>query len=242
MIEGMHDPDDERVHAGLKLLGWRADSRYTSEDIAQLAPTVERALSLHGAGGLTPDLIDELSLKVYKFISFQLMNPTDRAMHISSAYSRSRWLSPLVSLIDQATCCYYHRYYTASLATMFIVTEGYLRNLLEWAPGQTDPSFKQLKSAVAKLPECRSRDEASVVLQVIYARYNANDPPQFYFNRHGLLHGIRTDMQDLDAMNCVRLYLLLDLLCEAEGVETDYIFTGPDDVFYKREKMYRECL
>lgn len=242
MIEGMHDPDDERIHNGLKLLGWRADSRYTSEDMAQLAPTVERALSLQKAGGLTPDLIDELSLKVYKVISFQLMNPTDRAMHISSAYSKSLWLSPLVSLIDQATCCFYRRYYTASLAIMFIVTESYLRNLLEWEPGQADPTFTQLRAAVAKLPECRSREEANVVLQVIYARYNANHPPQFYFNRHGLLHGIRTDMQDLDAMNCVRLYLLLDLLCEAEGVETGYIFADPDDVYYKRERMFRECV
>lgn len=234
--------DWERMHRGLLMLGWRADNRLTSEDEAMLTPLVEKAISLNDRGSLTPDEIDDLALEVHKIASFQLINTEERARLISGAYSSSRYLSPTVPLIDQATCCFFRRYHTSALATLFIVVENYLRNLYGWQPGHRDPTFSQLKDAVNRLPECRSRDEARIVLNAVYARYDAENPPQFYFNRHGLLHGLRPALGRVDGMNCVRIYLLLDLLCVAEGVDTGgYVFSDPDDIFYRRNDLFRKC-
>lgn len=234
--------DLERMHDGMLLLGWRADSRLTSEDEAMLTPLVERALSLKATGELTPEQIDYLSLEAYKVASFQMINLVERARLISGAYSRSTYLSPTVPLIDQATCCFYRGYHTPALATLFIIVESYLRNLFRWEPGQPNPTFFQLRNSVNRLPECAARDEAAAVLNAVYARYDAETPPQFYFNRHGLLHGIRPALGQVDEMNCARMYLLLDLLCEAEGVDTcGYVFSGEDDVFYRRSALFRKC-
>lgn len=234
--------DIAEMQAGMLLLGWRADNRFTSEDEAMITPFVKRALSLHKQGLLTPDEVDALSAEVYDVISFQLMNTGERAKLISSAYCESQYLSGLVSLIDQTTCCYYRGYYTCALATLFIILESYLRSLSGWTPGQRDPTFAQLKSAVTRLSASPSRNEAAAVLNVVYARYDAQHPPQFFFNRHGLLHGLRQDMLSLDRMNCVRIYLLFDLLCRAEGLDTgSYIFRNEDDPLRRRDKLFREC-
>jgi len=234
--------DLERMRDGMLLLGWRADGRLTTEDEAMLTPLLEEALSLNASGDLTPEQIDDLSLKVYRMASFQMINTEERAKLISGAYSRSTYLSPSIPLIEQATCCFYRGYHTPALATLFIVVESYLRNLFGWEPGRPDPTFFQLKTAVTVLPECPARHEAATVLNAVYARYDAETPPQFYFNRHGLLHGIRPELGEVDAMNCVRIYLLLDLLCAAEGLDTGgYVFSGEDDVFYRRNALFRKC-
>ena len=241
---GEHWEDDSvRMQKGMLLLGWRADSRLTTDDEAQITPFVEEALRLQDEKNLTPEKIDRLSLKVYRIASFQMMNTEERAKLISGAYTKSSHLAPSVPLIDQATCCFFRGYYTPALATLFIVVESYLRNLYGWKPGNRDPSFGRLKSAVRGLPDSPPRHEALAVLDAMYSRYNAANPPQFYFNRHGLLHGLRSAQDEYDKMNCARVYLLLDLLCAAEGIDTgSYIFDGPDDLFYKRCELFEACL
>lgn len=77
--------DLERMHEGMLLLGWRADSRLTSEDEAMTTPLVDRAISLNDSGDLTPEEIDGLALEVYKIASFQIMNTVQRARLISSS-------------------------------------------------------------------------------------------------------------------------------------------------------------
>ena len=150
-------------------------------------------------------------------MAFQIMNIEERASSLIGTYQRSAYFQSLVPLIDEATLCYYRGYYTSALATLFIVLERYLRDLVGWRPGMPDPSFANLRDAVKNHPESEARGEAEAILSVIYARYNAASPPQFLFNRHGLLHGLR-GQHDVDQMNGVRMYLLFDILCEAEAV------------------------
>ena len=100
-----------------------------------------------------------------------------------------------------------------------------------------DPSFAELKASIRKLPDSSVRDEAEQVLKVLYVRYNAASPPQFLFNRHGLLHGLRKH-DDVDVMNCARMFLLFDLLCYAEGLSRSVIY---DETFHKRHTLYRVC-
>lgn len=228
----------EKVHEGLLLLGWRADSRLTSDDAAMIRDVAHEALRIEGLNQLTPQVIDELAAKAFNIMSFQIMNVDERASMVSGPYGESRYFSSPIPLIDEATLCYYRGYYTAALASLFIVMENYLRQLASWQPGQPDPSFSTLRAAINNLPPSPARDEAKAIISVIYSRYNPLTPPQFSFNRHGLLHGLRGPL-DIDRMNCVRLFLLFDILCSAEGLCNGLVY---HEKFYLRHKTYEACI
>ena len=86
-------------------------------------------------------------------------------------------------------------------------------------------------------PASPHRIEAEAILAAIYSRYSALSPPQFLFNRHGLLHGLRGS-QNVDQMNCVRMFLLFDVLCWAEGLGRGLVY---DEQFYARHATYGAC-
>lgn len=170
-------------------------------------------------------------------MSFQIMNVDERALMTSGPYKRSQFFAPLVPMIDEAILCVYRGYYTAALATLFIILEQYLRQLAGWKPGMPDLTFSALRAGVKNHAESTSRDEAEMILSVIYSRYDAQSPPQFYFNRHGLLHGLR-ESKSVDRMNCVRMLLLFDVLCFAEGLGRGIVY---DEEFNLRHTAYTEC-
>jgi hypothetical protein len=229
--------DIEQLEEGLSLLGWRSDARLTSDDAVMLRKVADEAVRMSAGGLLTPDEIDRLSLEAFDVLHFQIMNIEERAMKVSSTYSESPYLSTLNPMIEQSLLCYYRGYFTASLAMQFIVLENYLRGLLGWKPSDKNPSFPKLRRAIYNLPKSGSRDEAQRIIDIVYARYDAGDPPQFLFNRHGLFHGLREGFR-MDRLNCVRMCLLFDSLAAAEG------YTGGGqitDLFRSRKKAYLEC-
>jgi hypothetical protein len=233
------EPDEvQRVHKGLLLLGWRADSRLTSDDSSMVREVANEALRCAEAGALSSDVRDDLAARAFDVMSFQIMNVDERASMTSGPYKESRFFSALVPMIDEAILCYYRGYYTAALATLFIISEQYLRQLAGWQPGMPDPSFATLRTAVKNHAKSPARDEAEMILSAIYSRYDAQSPPQFFFNRHGLLHGLRGP-QDVDRMNCVRMLLLFDLLCSAEGLGSGLIY---HEEFYLRHAAYAACI
>lgn len=229
--------DIDRLDEGLKLLGWRSDGRLTSDDGLMLSAIAEEAISLKSNGLLSPTEIDKLAIKAFDIIEFQLMNVDERSMQVSSAYSDSEHLRSLVPLIEQTLFCYYRGYFTASLAVLFIVLENYLRSLNGWEPGDRDPTFAELRNAILNLSESESRDDAQRIINIVYSRYDAGNPPQFYFNRHGLLHGLREGFS-IDRLNCVRMYVLLDALSAAEGYGGGGIITS---LFNSRREAYLKC-
>jgi hypothetical protein len=233
------EPDEvQRVHDGLLLLGWRADSRLTSDDALIVRDVAHEALRYAEAGTLPSDVIDDLAAKAFDVMAFQIMNVDERAFMTSGPYKESSLFAPLVPMIDEAILCYYRGYYTAALATLFIVSEQYLRQLAGWQPGMPDPSFSALRAAVKNHPESDARDEAEMMLSAIYSRYDAQSPPQFFFNRHGLLHGLRGP-KNVDQMNCVRMLLLFDVLCSAEGLGRGLVYS---EEFYLRHASYEACI
>lgn len=227
----------QKVHKGLLLLGWRADLRLTSDDSSMIRDVAYEAVKSAEAGILSPEVIDGLAEKAFDVMSFQIMNVDERALMTSGPYKESRLYSPLVPMIDEAILCYYRGYYTAALATLFIILEQYLRQLVGWKPGMPDLKFAALRAAVKNHPESQARDEAEMILSAVYARYNARFPPQFYFNRHGLLHGLRGP-KHVDQMNCVRMLLLFDVLCSAEGLGRGLV---NNEEFDLRRAAYMAC-
>lgn len=174
------------------------------------------ALSLHASHALTPDETERLALEAYYHIAPQVMSVQERAFMATGAYFDSRNLHPSLRMLDEAVLCFEAECFTAALALLFIVLERYLRCVANWAPGQPNLSFLQLREAIMKFPASTERYESRAILDRLYAYYNAASPPQFYFNRHGLLHGMRPQA-DVDRLNCARIFMLFDKLCAAEG-------------------------
>ena len=202
-------------------------------------PICENAIDLKKKNMLTPEVIDELSLKAYNIISFQVVGKQERADYISLVYYNSERFRPLMNLIDESTICFYRGYYTAALTLSFITLERYLRSVYKEISMEKDPSFSKLKQSVLSLPNKDAAKEAYDIINVVYSRYEALNPTQFEFNRHGLLHGVRGPSQ-YDEMNCARIYQLFNLLCGAEEVDR----TGYRDAlefFKKRYSIYEIC-
>jgi hypothetical protein len=78
------------------------------------------------------------------------------------------------------------------------------------------------------------------LLDGLYSRYEALTPTRFFFNRHGLLHGMRGALS-IDQMNCARTFTLLDLLVSAE---LGYGRSGWNvtDALVERVSIYRQCV
>lgn len=230
----------EIIEDGLELLGWDYSGRFTNEDLAMLHPICEKALALIDANSLSSESIEKLSLEAYNILSFQMMSVHERADYISLTYFNSLHVKPLLNLIDEAMLCFYRGYFTASLSLLFIALESCLRSIYGWSPGDSNPSFAELKASVRNLPESYCAEKAAHILGLVYSRYDALNPTKFEFNRHGLLHGIRGPAP-YDEMNCARIIQLFDLICCAEKVKR----TGFGlclDLYKNRCDIYEKCL
>lgn len=234
-----HDEIDEIIEHGLLLPGWQDSVRLTTEDRAMLRPICEEALDLNKSKNLTHDAIDELSLKVYDIIAFQITSVQERADYISLVYYNSKYFNKLLNLIDEATLCFCRGYFTAALSLLFIILERYLRSVYGWQPRDKDPTFYNLTNSIMSLPDEESASKANKIIKVIYSRYDASSPSLFEFNRHGLLHGVRGPTA-FDEMNCARIFQLFNLLCSAEDVDRTG-FGLPLKIMGHRYTVFENC-
>lgn len=214
------EPDDTQkaLDAGLPLLGWRNDVRLTTEDGLLLERICTDALEHEASGTLTADLVDSLAAEAYNVLKHQLVDVQERADAASTIYQNSVYLRPLLPLIDEATLAFFRGYDLACLSIQFVLLERYLRSVAGWRPGDGHIGLDRLKAAVLGLPRSDAAREAHRTLGIVYSHYDPLNPTQFLFNRHGLLHGLRGPSR-YDQMNCARIFLLLDQLCRAEGVQ-----------------------
>jgi hypothetical protein len=232
--------DIEVAEKGLNLLGWQLDLRLTSDDSILVNEVALIAIEKSNASLLTYDLIEELSKKVFQNLRFQIMNTEERARMVCARYNKSTYLSALIPLIDESLLCFYRGYYTASLSLLFITLENCLRSIAGWKPGDQDISFATLRDSVKKLPNTSHSQLAYNIVKIIYSRFDATNPPQFYFNRHGLLHGMRSQLE-VDIMNCCRIYQLFDIICSAENIGNSIYGKDLED-FRIKENVYHKCV
>lgn len=197
---------------GLAITGWYVDHRLTTEEIMMLKEISEKALLLNKSD--TDYLLDveKLSLEVFNIIRFCLENPVDRAAIITYGYQKSQYLSGAINMIEESICAYYSGFYTSGLSLLFIALESSLRNISGWAPGDPDITFMQLKESISNLPKNEYHQIAQEVVNIVYSRYDPLKPSQFFFNRHGLLHGLRISESKYDQMNFLRLLSLFDMI------------------------------
>jgi len=227
------------IRKGLLLLGWNTEPRLTNEDKAILLEVCKETYSIRDTGKLSLSTIDDLSLKAYNLLKFQFVNTYERADYISTVYVHSVNMKPLLPLIDEATMSFYRGYYLASLSILFIVLERYLRNVFQWTPEKGDVRFSELRDSILSLPNIEEARIAYKIVKILYDRFDSLNPSQFYFNRHGLLHGLR-GYTEYDQMNCARIFSLLNQLCRAENISRtaygDYL-----KMFNYRMTVYSLC-
>jgi len=231
------EKDLDTINRGLNLIGWQIDTRLTADDASLISAIAYEALELEKSNNLNKDKTDDLALRAYEYVAFQIMNPHDRASWITYQYQCSTYLKDLIPAIDEALICWYKGYYLSASSVFFIVIERCMRKIALWNEGDSDITFTQLKNAIRNLPASSSRDEAETILSVIYSRYNPLNPTDFFFNRHSLLHGIRLNSK-YDEMNCVRMLLFLDLIVKAEGVQAPLIINNE---YNNRTNIYLAC-
>lgn len=216
MSEGWFEDEWERVHAGLALIGWSYDSRITNEDSLIVLEIADRANAVDGSNPQADEQWERLAEEAFDYIGFYVSEPSERAATVTGPYLESQYVRPLIPLINEATLTYYRGYFASSFALLLIGLESYLRDLLSLPTGGGDPTFRQLRTAILRFPQSRSRDAVGRLLSGLYSRYESHSPTRFYFNRHGLLHGLR-DPMTIDRLNSCRMIQLFDLLC---GMET----------------------
>lgn len=240
MSEGWEPEELERVNNGLSLVGWLFVGSPSADDALLLAQVAFDALTNREAGTLTAELAHNLAKRAYEILWPYVGGSEYRAAVVSDHYSRSSRLAPFIPLIDEATLAYYRGYWTVALAGFFILAEAYLRVLAGWQPGGPPASFKSLQQGLLKFPASAHRTRAQSLVGGIYSYYDSLDPPTFFFNRHGLLHGLRGP-QEADRVNCARMFVLLDALVSAElGKGFSGYVSSPSHE--ERLRMYASCV
>ncbi len=234
------DKTEQTLKTALPLVGWSNDIRLLSEDKARLYSICRKVLYRNKYEQLVPKQIDEYALEVYDIIKNQLLDPLERADMASTMYSHSKRIKQLLPYIDEATISFFRGYDRAAMSLLFIALESYLRQLARWDPSKEKRiAFRRLTEAVGKLPVSDHALEAQAIVNAVYAEYDSLNPSRFYFNRHGLLHGLHGSTQ-YDQMNAGRLFLLFDKLCRAEGVRRRAWGNSLTMINY-RLSIYRKC-
>jgi hypothetical protein len=235
----MLDDDIEKINCGLFLLGFAVDSRTTSEDTLRLKEIAIEVLAAESEKKLDDDLREALAWRAYDVLSALFLSE-ERTTMVHAMYLDSKLLEPLVPIIDEATLAFFRGYFAASLGTLFVALEQYLRRLRRWKPGDGDVKFGDLRKAVDTFPDSEWKKRAAKILEGIYERYEALSPPFSFFNRHGLLHGIRGP-HPMDRMNCGRMFFLFDYLAAAEsrGMRRSVVL---DSAFQERLDIYSSCV
>lgn len=216
------DEDSLRpVREGLLILGWRPDARLTSDDALHVRDIAQETLELRAEGRLSPAEIERLAEKAFEYLFPQVMAAQERARMATGPYSMSLHMRHSIGMIDQAMVAFRNALFTAASALLYIVLERYLRSLVGWEPGQ-HITYAGLCESLRSLAPSEARDEVYALVRRVYQYYDPTHPPDFFFNRHGLLHGLRPDL-DVDRLNCGRLFVVLDRLCVAEGLSRSVI-------------------
>jgi len=231
----------EQVEEGLIPIGWLCVGSPSTDDAGLLKDISTEVRSHISAGTLTDAVVERLAWQAHDILWPYVGGAEYRAAVVTDLYSRAPLFTPLVPLLDEATLAYFRGYSTVALAGFFVLLERYLRALIGWKPGDPSVSFSDLRDkALDRFPDTAYRKRAHRLLQGVYSHYNSLNPTPFFFNRHGLLHGLRGP-HTLDSMNCNRMFVLLDQIVSVEAGRghTGYIWSAELET---RLSLYKNCV
>ena len=168
--------------------------------------------------------------KVIAIIERSTMNPRIRTLQKKGRFEHFSIFKEFSKIIDAATICYYGENYISSYLTLVPVIEGILLRWLEFTGTGKKPKFEALRRFF-KNSHVRQPCPENALFHKVYTRacdklltdhfYKPSDQGGAYskFNRHLAAH-LLSDSQFATKDNCVRLFLLIDMMTEIFYYET----------------------
>ncbi|WP_016809430.1 hypothetical protein [Klebsiella oxytoca] len=184
--------------------------------------------------------VDEKAL--IKIIESIIMTTKSRAHMQKGRFEHYSIFKNLSNLTEAATLCYYRKNYQSAFLTLVPVIEGALLRWINYNSNESKPEFDSLRkffrSGHFRQPcpgnplfyDIFSKVADKIINEHLYKPSNRGDAYS-NFNRHLAVH-LLSDNTFATKDNCVRLFLLLDIMSELYYYETHC----RDPLFYLEAK------
>lgn len=168
--------------------------------------------------------------KVITLIERSTMSPRIRALQKKGRFEHFSVFTELSTIIEAATISYYRENYISSYLTLVPVIEGILLRWLGYPGAGKKPEFEDLQGFFRN-SHARQPCPGNALFHEVYTKacsklltehlYKSTDTGLAYsnFNRHLAAH-LLSDSQFATKDNCVRLFLLVDVMTEIFYYET----------------------
>ncbi len=180
--------------------------------------------------------------KVIAIIERSTMSPRIRALQKKGRFEHFSVFKEFSTIIEAATISYYRENYISSYLTLVPVIEGILLRWLGYSGAGKKPEFEDLRGFFRN-SHARQPCPGNALFHEVYAKacdklltehlYKPTDKGSAYsnFNRHLAAH-LLSDVQFATKDNCVRLFLLIDVMTEIFYYET----SCSDPRFYLKDE------
>jgi hypothetical protein len=176
--------------------------------------------------------------KLVYLVESAVLDPRIRALQKKGRFEHFSAFKEFVHLIEAATICYFRGNYISSYMTLMPVTEGIMLRWMGYKGDGEKPEFDELRKFFSQA-HIRQPCPGNPLFHQVYTKAcdkilnehlykpSKNGPAHANFNRHLAAH-LLNQSQFATRENCVRLFLLLDIMSELYLYET---FCG-DPRFY----------
>ena len=184
-------------------------------------------------------------IKLLSLIETAVLDPRVRALQKKGRFEHFSVFKEFVKLIEAATLCYFRGNYLSSYMTLIPVVEGIMLRWIGYEGSGKKPEFEDLKKFFSK-SHVRQPCPGNPLFHEVYAKacnqivnehlYKSSQKGPAYsnFNRHIAAH-LLNDSQFATKENCIRLFLLLDIMSELYYYETycddPRLYLLPKDTF-----------
>lgn len=170
--------------------------------------------------------------RVIAFIKGAVMQPRMRILQKKGRFETLDHFKVFYPLIDAAMLCYYRSNFISCYMTLLPVIEGVIIRWIGYSNEDEKPEFEEIRSFFRKSPQ-RHPAPRNILFHNVYVKACdkiLND--HFYrptrsggtayknFNRHIAAH-LLTDTHFATQDNCLRLFILLDMMTEIFLYESD---------------------
>lgn len=198
-------------------------------DFALSIPTLATMSEIDKIRSLSAD-IESNEHKIISILENSTMCPRIRALQKKGRFEQFPPFKEFSKIIDSATISYYRGNYIGSYLTLIPVIEGVVLRWLGYSGVGKKPEFEELRKFFRN-PHLRQPCPGNVLFYDVYSKacdklitehlFKPSDKGDAYsnFNRHLAAH-LLNNSQFATKDNCIRLFLLLDVMTELYHYET----------------------
>jgi hypothetical protein len=198
-------------------------------DFALSIPSIATMSEVNEISSLSVD-IENNEHKIISILENSTMCPKVRALQKKGRFEHYPPFKEFSKIIDSATISYYRGNYIGSYLTLIPVIEGVILRWLGYSGVGKKPEFEDLRKFFRN-PHLRQPCPGNVLFYDVYSKacdklitehlFKPSDKGDAYsnFNRHLAAHLLNSS-QFATKDNCIRLFLLLDVMTELYHYET----------------------